>query len=67
MFKPTKNQEKLGEYLKGKDFDRDIKLGICLCCDTDKQAEEILSYCEANPKLQDYEILQKALEISNKL
>ena len=32
MFTPTENQERLVKYLKGKDFETGMKLGICLCC-----------------------------------
>lgn len=66
MYKLTKHQEKLADYLKEKDFEKDMKLGICLCCDTDEQAKEMLEYCQNNPESEDYELLQKAVEISNK-
>lgn len=63
MSKLTVNQRKLGEYLKDKDFETGMKLGICLCCDTDLKALEMLDYCLKNPNLEDYELLQKATEI----
>lgn len=66
MSKLTVNQIKLGNYLKDKDFQTGFKLGICLCCETDEQAKEMLEYCINNPNLEDYEYLQKAVEISNK-
>lgn len=59
----TKNQLELGEYLKDKDFDIGMKLAICLCCRDDKQARKMLDYCLANPDLEDYKILEKAVEI----
>lgn len=43
-----------------------MKLGICLCCDTDDQAKEMLEFCLANQELEDYELLRKALEMSDK-
>ncbi len=67
MFRPTDNQEKLAEYLKEKDFETGFKLGICLCCKTDEKAKEMLKFCEDNPDLEDYELLQKAVEISNSI
>lgn len=67
MFRPTENQEKLADYLKSKDFETGFKLGICLCCDTDEQAREMLAYCQENPDLEDYELLKKAVEINQKL
>lgn len=67
MFKPTENQEKLADYLKDKDFEIDMKLGICLCCETDEQAKKMLEYCEKNPELEDYELLEKVVEISNEI
>ncbi len=67
MFTPTENQERLVKYLKGKDFETGMKLGICLCCDTDKQAKAMLEYCLSNPDAEDYELLQKAVDISNSI
>ncbi len=66
MFTPTENQEKLGNYLKDKDFETGMKVAICLCCKTDGQAKEMLEYCLNNPDSEDYELLQKAAEIHNK-
>lgn len=66
MFNPTDNQKKLANYLKEKDFEAGFKLSICLCCDTDEQAREMLEYCQNNPNLEDYELLQKVVEISEK-
>ena len=63
MFEPTENQEKLAEYLKEKEFEVGFKLGICLCCDTDEQAKEMLDYCQKHPNLEEYELLEKAVEI----
>ncbi len=65
MFTPTENQEKLADYLKQKDFEKEMKLGILLCCETDEQAKKMLEFCLANPELEDYEYLEKAVDISN--
>lgn len=70
MFVPTEHQEKLADYLKSRkeeDFDRDIKLGILLLCRTDGQAKEMLEFCEENPTLEDFELLEKAVEIHQKI
>ena len=44
MFTPTENQEKLADYLKQKDFEKEMKLGILLCCETDEQAKKCLNF-----------------------
>ncbi len=64
MSRLTVNQIKLGNYLKDKDFETGFKLGICLCCETDEQAREMLEFCQKNPNLEDYELLKKAVDIS---
>lgn len=64
MSKLTPNQIKLGNYLKDKNFETGFKLGICLCCETDEQAQEMLDFCIDNPNLEDYELLEKAVKIS---
>lgn len=66
MFKPTEYQEKLADYLKDKDIESGMKISICLCCDTDEQAKKMLEYCQKNPHCEDYKLLEKAVEISDK-
>ena len=66
MSRLTVNQIKLGNYLKDKDFETGFKLGICLCCETDEQAREMIEFCQKNPNLEDYELLKKAVDISEK-
>ena len=63
----TKYQIELCDFLKDLDFDKDIKLGICLCCDTDDRAREMLEYSRKQQKLDETDLLQKAVEISNNI
>ncbi len=61
----SKNLNDLADYLKDNRVESDMTVGICLLCKEDNKAKKLLEYCKSNPNLEDYEILQKAVEISD--